>query len=130
MEMDGLIRYLEDLGLSPEEPSVICLAHLVHAPRLGVIDRKGFREGWSAVYLQQQREKRGQTKVGTPAELISFQRSHVAQLAEDLQEDPEYFETIYKYVFDFGKDEGQKSFGQCLFRSSSWAQLRGYMIGA
>lgn len=111
MEMEGLIRYLETLNLSPEEPSVICLAHLVEAPRLGIIERTGFREAWTKVYLEQIEENEtGGNRIKTSEDLIEFQISHIQSLANDLKEDEEYFQIIYRYVFDFGKDEGQKSF--------------------
>ncbi|KAH9821254.1 Cullin binding-domain-containing protein [Melampsora americana] len=112
MEMEGLIKYLETLGLSPEEPSVICLAQLVQAPRLGIIERQGFCEGWTKAYLEENEENEmtGVNRLKTQEDLIQFQKSHIESLSNHLKEDEEYFQLIYRYVFDFGKDEGQKSF--------------------
>ncbi|EGG03148.1 uncharacterized protein MELLADRAFT_109570 [Melampsora larici-populina 98AG31] len=111
MEMEGLIQYLESLSLSPEEPSVICLAQLVEAPRLGIIERSGFRQGWTKVYLDQLEENETDwIRIKTQEELITFQKDHLQNLSDELKEDDDYFQIIYRYVFDFGKDEGQKSF--------------------
>ncbi|KAG0144327.1 hypothetical protein CROQUDRAFT_660097 [Cronartium quercuum f. sp. fusiforme G11] len=116
MEMEGLLKYLESLNLSPEEPSVICLAHFLKAPKLGIIERSSFKKSWIKIYLNQPTLEHVDTqiknlnKIHNLESLIHFQKNHINTLNDNLSQDANYFGLVYKFVFDFAKDEGQKSF--------------------
>lgn len=97
-DIDGTLRYLEDLSLAPEDPSVICLAHLLRAPRMGVFERKGWVEGWKGASL------RG-------SDLVSGQKQKVKELDSQMKTDPAYYAEVYRFTFEWGREEGQKSLG-------------------
>lgn len=101
-DFDGTMRYLSDLDVAPEDPSVICLAHLLRAPRMGVFDKKGWVDGWKSASL----------RVGSGGDLIPGQKQKVRELGSHLKTDPTYFAEVYRFTFDWGKEEGQKSLGE------------------
>jgi DCN1-like protein 1/2 len=47
--MNGTMRYLETLGLDPEDPAVLVLAYCLRSPSLGIFSRQGFVEGWRSL---------------------------------------------------------------------------------
>ncbi|KAL8748671.1 MAG: hypothetical protein Q9199_008112, partial [Rusavskia elegans] len=44
--VEGSMRYLQDLGLSLEEPVVLAILTELAAPTMGELTRSGFVEGW------------------------------------------------------------------------------------
>lgn len=100
-DIDGSFRYIADLSLNPEDVSVICLAHLLRAPRMGVFDRKGWIEGWKAVGL----------RPGAGGDLVGPQAAKVKELDGQLRRDADYFGSVYRFAFEWGREEGQKSLG-------------------
>ncbi|KAI8447452.1 Cullin binding-domain-containing protein [Phakopsora pachyrhizi] len=105
MEMDGLMRYLTTLNLTPEDPKVICLCHLLKSPRLGIIIRTEFLNNWLAHFLSQQPTRTLQSN----SELVGFQIDAINGLDRRLRSEASYFQNVYRFIFDFGRDEGQKS---------------------
>lgn len=108
MEMEGLMRYLEVLSLTPEDPKVLCLCHLLHAPRLGLLERSSFVQHWTTVFLQ------SATSSSAPStqsleDLVKFQAQTLNELDRRFRSELSYFEEVYRFIFDFGRDEGQKS---------------------
>ena len=49
INIEGTIRYLEALGLDPEEPVVLVLAYQLDSPAIGAFSRTGFVEGWRTI---------------------------------------------------------------------------------
>ncbi|KAL8777614.1 MAG: hypothetical protein Q9213_007779, partial [Squamulea squamosa] len=44
--VEGSMRYLQDLGLSLEEPVVLAILTELNAPTMGELTRQGFVDGW------------------------------------------------------------------------------------
>lgn len=110
IEMEGLMRYLEALALTPEDPKVLCLCHLIHSPRLGVVERSAFVKHWTSVLIRSSTSSSSSTNsIRSPEDLIKFQIKILDDLGDQLRSDAEYFEEVYRFIFDFGRDEGQKS---------------------
>jgi DCN1-like protein 1/2 len=42
------MRYLQDIGIGLEEPTVLVVAELLKAPTMGEFAREGFVDGWKA----------------------------------------------------------------------------------
>jgi DCN1-like protein 1/2 len=49
INIEGTIRYLQALGLDPEEPVVLVLAYQLDSPAIGAFTRTGFVEGWRTI---------------------------------------------------------------------------------
>jgi len=49
INIEGTIRYLQALGLDPEEPVVLVLAYQLDSPSIGIFTRQGFVEGWRTI---------------------------------------------------------------------------------
>ncbi|KAA1068879.1 Scaffold-type E3 ligase [Puccinia graminis f. sp. tritici] len=109
MDMNGLMRYLEELSLTPEDPKVLCLCHLLHSPRLGVLERADFLKYWAALLVQATTSPSPPPPIQTADEMTKFQITTLAELDRRLRSELSYFEEVYRYTFDFGRDEGQKS---------------------
>ncbi|WAQ89390.1 hypothetical protein PtA15_11A77 [Puccinia triticina] len=104
MDMNGLMRYLEVLSLTPEDPKVLCLCHLLHSPRLGVVERADYLKYWTVVLV-----KAAPPSIKSAGDMTKFQIATLAELDRRLRSELSYFEEVYRYTFDFGRDEGQKS---------------------
>jgi len=111
MDMNGLMRYLEVLLLTPEDPKVLCLCHLLHSPRLGVLERAEFLKNWTEVLVRaaSSPSPSSSSSIQSTEEMIKFQITTLADLDRRLRSEFSYFEEVYRYTFDFGRDEGQKS---------------------
>ncbi|KAL8669808.1 MAG: hypothetical protein Q9224_007715, partial [Gallowayella concinna] len=46
ISVEGSMRYLQDLGLSLEEPVVLAILTELSAPTMGELTRQGFVDGW------------------------------------------------------------------------------------
>jgi DCN1-like protein 1/2 len=49
INIDGTIRYFQEISLDPEELAVLAVAYKLDAPSLGIITRTGFIEGWKSL---------------------------------------------------------------------------------
>jgi len=49
INIEGTIRYFQEISLDPEEPAVFAVAYRLDAPSLGIITRTGFIEGWRSL---------------------------------------------------------------------------------
>jgi DCN1-like protein 1/2 len=110
MDMNGLMRYLEVLSLTPEDAKVLCLCHLLNSPRLGVLERREFLKHWTAL-LVPAASSSSPPSIQSLEEMVKFQTCTLADLDRRLRSEFSYFEQVYRYTFDFGRDEGQKSLG-------------------
>ncbi|KAH9451369.1 hypothetical protein MJO28_009098 [Puccinia striiformis f. sp. tritici] len=114
MDMNGLMKYLEGLKLTPEDPKVLCLCEFLHSPRLGVLERKDFLKSWGLILVQTKNtpsssSSSSSASIQSVEEIIKFQINHLNNLDLKLRSEFSYFEQVYRYTFEFGRDEGQKS---------------------
>ena len=58
-------------------------------------------DGWKAASIRS----------GSGGDLVSGQKQKVKELDSQLKTDPTYFAEVYRFTFDWGKEEGQKSLG-------------------
>lgn len=42
-------------------------------------------------------------------------KANLTQLSSKLASDPRYFQQVYVYTFDFARQEGQRSLGECRY---------------
>lgn len=105
--MEGLLGYLASLSLTPEDPKVLCLCHVLHAPQLGMLGRSDFLQHWTSVFRNHQPPR----TVHSATELVEFQTEAINDLERRLRSDSSYFQQVYRFIFDFGRDQGQKSLG-------------------
>lgn len=86
IEVDGVLRYLEDLGFEPEDPHSLTLAFFLEAPSMGVFAHDKFVGKWSA----------------TQARTIAQMKQYIVNLDSTIkQTDPAQFEQLYNFTFDF-----------------------------
>ncbi|KAF1991304.1 hypothetical protein K402DRAFT_389475 [Aulographum hederae CBS 113979] len=65
ISMDGMQKYMTDVGVSPEDVSFLILSELVQSPSMGEMERNGFVTGWSGAgmaLLEQQQTFLQQTR--------------------------------------------------------------------
>jgi len=49
INIEGTIRYFQEISLDPEELAMLAVAYRLDAPSLGIITRTGFVEGWRSL---------------------------------------------------------------------------------
>lgn len=91
--IDGTLEYLNDLGLNPEDETVLALCMELKAPAEGQFDRTGFVSGW-------QRQMVG-----------SFQemQKKVQEMKLKMKEDDKYFTSVYRFTFTYNLAEGVRT---------------------
>jgi DCN1-like protein 1/2 len=47
--IEGTMRYCDDLGVNPEEITMLALAYFTKAPTMGRFGRKGWIDAWTSV---------------------------------------------------------------------------------
>jgi hypothetical protein len=47
--MEGMAKYLGDIGVSIEDIGMLAVSEIVQSPTMGEMSREGFVEGWSAL---------------------------------------------------------------------------------
>lgn len=89
----GLVRYIEDMGLSIEDPVTLCLSKILCIEdQTGLVSREQFLDGWT----DQCCDSMDQMK-----ELLET-------LREKLKTDKEFFKSIYMYTFPLNVDSGTR----------------------
>jgi DCN1-like protein 1/2 len=121
--MNGMMKYLTDLGLSPDHITVLVLSELVQSPTLGEITRQGFTTGWAAH--------------GSSATSVSGQKTILSRLTQQLSTTEAraangLFRKVYKYTFKIALPAGTRGvpldaaseYWKLLFGSSgaNWTQ--------
>lgn len=91
-DVDGTIRYCDDLGISPDDVVMLAIAWYTKAPTMGRFRRESWVDAWKA--------SRNDT--------IELQREYVDTLRNDLKSS-DTFRQVYNFTFDYAKNEGQKS---------------------
>jgi DCN1-like protein 4/5 len=94
IEVDDVIRFLEDIGLDPGESVVLVLAYHMNAIEMGYFSREEFVGGLEKLELDS----------------IEKIKEHIPTLQEELA-NPDTFRLIYKYTFQFykGPDEAVRN---------------------
>jgi len=93
--IDGTIKFCADLDVNPEDVVLLAIAYELKSPGIGQWTKQGWMEGWRNI----------------GADSISEMKNALARLREQLGSDSFYFEKVYKYTFDFARNEGQRSVG-------------------
>ncbi|KAL9000279.1 MAG: hypothetical protein Q9169_000996 [Polycauliona sp. 2 TL-2023] len=95
--VEGSMRYLQDLGLSLEEPVVFAILTELGAPTMGELTRSGFVDGWKRLR----------------ASTLSDQKSSLPNLRTSLSSSPQspqgLFRQTYKHTFRLALAPGQRS---------------------
>ncbi|CAE6416991.1 unnamed protein product [Rhizoctonia solani] len=91
--ISGTIQWCEDLGVDPEDVSLLAVACELKSPTVGEWTRSGFVEGWK--------------KLG--CDTIDQMKTTITTLRKKLSDDPAYFSRVYSFTFNFAKAEGARS---------------------
>lgn len=83
--IDGTLRYLEDLGVDPDNSITLVLAYFLQSPSMGVFHRDTFLESWS------------RTNINT----IDGMSQYLQNLYQTYKSDRDYFKKVYIFAFDF-----------------------------
>ncbi|KHJ35211.1 putative defective in cullin neddylation protein 1 [Erysiphe necator] len=94
LSVDGVMRYLQDLGVNLETAEIFIPLEIVQAPGLGEITRIGFINGWSAV---------------GSCEQISKQKTYVFGQIQQMSTDISLFKKVYRHAFFASKESSQKA---------------------
>ncbi|RKF59514.1 Defective in cullin neddylation protein 1 [Erysiphe neolycopersici] len=92
--VDGVMRYLQDLGVNLETAEIFIPLEIVQAPGLGEITKSGFVDGWLAV---------------GSCEQISKQKNYVSSQIQQMSIDMALFKRIYRHAFFASKESSQKA---------------------
>ena len=90
---NGTMAYLQDLGVSIEEPAMLAILTQLKAPTMGELSRAEFTAGWEDL----------------DAETIQKQSILAARLRETLKTDADFFRAVYRHSFVLARQPGQKS---------------------
>jgi len=93
--IDGTIKLCADLDVNPEDVVLLAIAYELKSPGVGQWTKSGWMEGWKNI----------------GADSISEMKSALERLRDQLGSNSKYFEKVYKYTFDFARNEGQRSLG-------------------
>ncbi|KAH0602825.1 uncharacterized protein H6S33_008475 [Morchella sextelata] len=91
--VNGAMRYLQDIGIGLEEPTVLVVAELLKAPTMGEFAREGFVDGWKAC----------------GCETLDKQRARVPALRSSFGNDEAVFKKVYLFTYNFARSPNQKS---------------------
>ncbi|QEU60998.1 Dcn1 [Kluyveromyces lactis] len=92
-DSSGLIRYIEDLGISIEDPITLCLSQMLCIDDLTKpVSREQFLDAWSDLCCDTLRKM----------------KAYLHTLEERLETDKDYFKSIYSYTFPLNTEEGSR----------------------
>ena len=98
--IDGVQKYLNDIGVGLEEVSHVALCELLQASSIGEFTRDKFIHGWQTLE---------RTRTSPAYDTIAAQSSHVTTMRRRIQRDRSYFKQVYRYAFNLARPDGQKS---------------------
>ena len=90
---EGTMAYLQDVGVSLEEPAMLAVLTQVKAPTMGELVKNDFINGWEEL----------------SADNLDKQRSHVARFRSSLRNNPDFFQRVYRHSFFLARSPSQKS---------------------
>lgn len=91
--VDGVMHYLEDLGVDLATAEIFIPLEIVKAPGLGEITKSGFVDGWEA----------------TGNDQLSKQKKYVAGQIKKMSIDDSLFKRVYRHAFFASKESTQKA---------------------
>ncbi|KAK3077594.1 hypothetical protein LTS18_009819 [Coniosporium uncinatum] len=89
--MDGMMQYMSELDVSPENVSFLILAEIVQCPAMGEMTRQGFVDGWTNV---------GATTIPAQTQHINSIQS---QLPSNNPTSRAHMRKIYRFTFPLFK---------------------------
>lgn len=92
--IDGTFKYLNDLGIEPEEVDALVLAYYVNAKEVGVFEREDFVSGWCNVDIY---------------DLQSMSQFIKNKSIDIYKNDSDLFARVYKFTFGYVLDKQDKS---------------------
>lgn len=92
--IDGTFKYLEDLGVEPEDLEALILAYYVNGKEVGVFEKEDFVSGWCKVKMY---------------DLQSMARFIKDKSAEIHGDNDDLFNKVYKFTFGYVLDKQDKS---------------------
>lgn len=104
MQVEGTIQYVQDLGLSLEDPAVLALAYELKSPEVGVFVKDGFISGWSSYAC---------ATIGDMAACVRQWSRIIEHAFKDKNPDMNdpansYFAKIYRFTFKYLLSDGQR----------------------
>jgi len=93
VSVNGVMKYLTDLGVNLENVQMLVPLEIVQAPSVSEMSKEGFVDGWKSA----------------GAETISKQKSYVAGQTRQLATDMALFKKVYRHTFNLAKEKGQKA---------------------
>lgn len=106
------MRYLQDIGIGLEEPTVLVVAELLQAPTMGEFSRDGFVEGWKACgYIPKLLPCNPPrlTNLTNSCDTLEKQRARVPALRSSFENDEAVFKKVYLFTYNFARSPNQKS---------------------
>ncbi|KAI0791042.1 defective in Cullin neddylation protein 1 [Abortiporus biennis] len=91
--ISGTMQFCQDLSVDPEDVVLLAVAMELKSPRMCEWTRKGWVDGWK----------------GLGVDTIPSMKGALLRLRDKLGSDPEYFQKVYNYTFEFARLPGQRS---------------------
>ncbi len=99
IDIGACIAYIERMGADPSNYEMFVVVDIVQTKSLGVVERSGFVNGWSAVFDESK---------GTVAPTWEAQKSYIRQQIALVRTDPAQFVKVYRSAFTTCKELGQR----------------------
>ncbi|KAI3402828.2 DCN1 [Candida oxycetoniae] len=94
IDIDGTIRYLEDLKIDPDDPKSLTLAFLLKAPKVGEFQRDSFINSWQFYNITSLKEM--------SQFVANFHRDILQGVnLKDIDGEPVTFKRLYNFTFRF-----------------------------
>jgi len=91
MNFDGIVNFLTDIGIDPEDPVTLVICYHLNAQQFGAFSKEEFVNGFEKLNCDS----------------IEKIQNTIPELRDEL-DDPSLLKEIYKYSFDFSKESEQK----------------------
>ncbi|KAK4177830.1 Cullin binding-domain-containing protein [Triangularia setosa] len=91
---DSSMRYLEAVGATPADYSLLVVCEIVKAQTIGEITKEGFVEGWNDVI---------ENLDTTVKPDLAAQKRYVQSRMKQVSRDPAYYKKLYQHAFVVGK---------------------------
>ncbi|OBZ74712.1 Defective in cullin neddylation protein 1 [Grifola frondosa] len=91
--IDGTLKLCEDLGVDPEDVVLLSIAYELKSPGMGQWTKEGWTSGWRSLGV----------------DTLPAMKTKLVELRNRLAVDPEYFQSVYNYTFEFSRPAGQRS---------------------
>lgn len=104
------MRFLQEIDVGLEEPTVLVVAELLKAPTMGEFSREGFVAGWLSLGQVLFCFSYPEVANGLAScKNLEQMRARVPALRRSLSSDEEVFKRVYMYTFALARSPGQKS---------------------